>query len=631
MAMRMQKCSLKEMIWNSFPVVERDIMNVFSTFKFRIICVIAALIVAVSIFLTYTSIRQIHQVSENVFGDQGRIVLDKASKVIDAERFSNLAASLDRNDPYYDILYEKLYEIKQFYSCRFLYTMTRVNGTEFAYVVDGSTVETDEENFSPIGTIEDISSYGEAPFDCYDNMRFAASHIENQEDWGKTISVYSPIMYNGKIVGMLACDFDAEKLSATIDHSSRNMIIGCAICLVVVILAMWLYIGNFFRKIARVSNAMDVISSGARDLTARVQVSGNNEISMLASSCNKVMASLQEVIGAEKKSVEGLALNSHELMNQTSQNLSAIATADESVTEIYEKAQAQSSLIDKAISVINEYVKSVNELDGKTKAQENAIEESSQSVDAIMDNIKVLTNALENISEEYKKIVIDTRDGREKQKIVVDKISQVQELAENLNSANSVITQISSQTNLLAMNAAIEAAHAGTAGKGFSVVAEEIRKLSETSATQTKSVSELLEAIESSIAGIANASDNSTQSFDVLGERIRTLDNDIINIREKIERQSEEGRKIKEMMGIISDASNMISQSSGMIKKKNKVLESHIEELHSSANEILMGSEVSKEYLKRMQESTSRSADKSRQNLGLCEEVRSIVNSYKTV
>lgn len=438
-------------------------------------------------------------------------------------------------------------------------------------------------------------------------------------------------MYNGKIVGMLACDFDAEKLSATIDHSSRNMIIGCAICLVVVILAMWLYIGNFFRKIARVSNAMDVISSGARDLTARVQVSGNNEISMLASSCNKVMASLQEVIGAEKKSVEGLALNSHELMNQTSQNLSAIATADESVTEIYEKAQAQSSLIDKAISVINEYVKSVNELDGKTKAQENAIEESSQSVDAIMDNIKVLTNALENISEEYKKIVIDTRDGREKQKVVVDKISQVQELAENLNSANSVITQISSQTNLLAMNAAIEAAHAGTAGKGFSVVAEEIRKLSETSATQTKSVSELLEAIESSIAGIANASDNSTQSFDVLGERIRTLDNDIINIREKIERQSEEGRKIKEMMGIISDASNMISQSSGMIKKKNKVLESHIEELHSSANEILMGSEVSKEYLKRMQESTSRSADKSRQNLGLCEEVRSIVNSYKTV
>lgn len=129
MAMRMQKCSLKEMIWNSFPVVERDIMNVFSTFKFRIICVIAALIVAVSIFLTYTSIRQIHQVSENVFGDQGRIVLDKASKVIDAERFTNLAASLDRNDPYYDILYEKLYEIKQFYSCRFLYTMTRVNGT----------------------------------------------------------------------------------------------------------------------------------------------------------------------------------------------------------------------------------------------------------------------------------------------------------------------------------------------------------------------------------------------------------------------------------------------------------------------------------------------------------------------
>ena len=106
-------------------------------------------------------------------------------------------------------------------------------------------------------------------------------------------------------------------------------------------------------------------------------------------------------------------------MNQTSQNLSAIATADESVTEIYEKAQAQSSLIDKAISVINEYVKSVNELDGKTKAQENAIEESSQSVDAIMDNIKVLTNALENISEEYKKIVIDTRDGREKQKVIM--------------------------------------------------------------------------------------------------------------------------------------------------------------------------------------------------------------------
>jgi len=605
-------------------------MSVFSSFKFKVTIGIATLIFAISVVLTRTSIIEIKKVSVEVFESQGTLVLEKASSLIDPGKFEKLSKSLDRDDPYYDELYSKLYEIKQLYSCRFLYTMACVEGKNFAYVVDGSAEEDDEENFSPIGTVEDITSYGDSPFICLDKQIMTISDIEDQEGWGKTITVYSPIVKNGKSVGFLACDFDATSLAATRGKAITVLSSLCFFSLFFSIILLWIYIRNFFKKITKVTNAMNVISTGAKDLTARIEFSGNNEITSLASSCNKVMNGLQEMIRAEKVSIDGLSQNSYELMNQNEENLNAISEADDSVQDIYKKAQIQNDLSQKAMGVIEDFVVAVSDMDDKTKAQENAIENSTRSVNEIMSNIQILNSSLEQVSLEYKKIVEDTSVGREKQTLVSEKISQIQNLASNLNSANVVITQISSQTNLLAMNAAIEAAHAGAAGQGFSVVAEEIRKLSETSAVQTKSVNDLLKDIENSIKGIAESSVASSKAFDALGERIQALDSSILEIKDRISIQNSEGKKIEEMMNILSEAANTISRGSGSMKEKNTILEEQICRLNESANQILTSSDASRENLQKMKEIATITNNQSQENLKLCEEVKSMVDSYKT-
>ncbi len=605
-------------------------MKFYSSLKFRFIVIIAALIVSINVIFTVFSARHIQKTGETVFAEQGKLVVSTAMESIDAKRFYELSRTMDRSDPYYHELYEKLFALKKFFFCRYLYTMVQVSGTDFAYVVDGSSTEDDESNFSPIGTVEDIESYGNLPFVCLEKKIITCSKIEDQEDWGKIVSVYAPIVLDGKSVGLVGCDFDAVSLSRTINSSILRMVMLCAVCLCVSVSVVFVFIRNFFDRIGKVSKAMDVISTGAKDLTARIKVSDESEIGCLAGSCNRVMESLQEMIRVEKESVENLAHNSGELLRQNEENLGIISTADKSVADIYSRARIQNELSESAIQVIEEFIGSVVELDSKAKSQTGAIEKSCESVNKIMSDIVLLNDSLENISLEYRKIVDDSAVGKEKQNSVTVKVSGIQELAKNLNSANAVITHISSQTNLLAMYAAIEAAHAGESGKGFSVVAEEIRKLSETSAAQTKSIKILLKDIENSINDIVAASSNSSEFINQLGDRIKSLDKAIREIKMKIGAQSQEGRQIDSMMKVIADAANQISESSGLMKENNSRLENQIMELHSSANAILESSDTSRQYLMQMESNAKKSARQSQENVTLSSVVQGLVNSYKT-
>ena len=122
------------------------------------------------------------------------------------------------------------------------------------------------------------------------------------------------------------------------------------------------------------------------------------------------------------------------------------------------------------------------------------------------DNITSVNSSVEKMAESFGQLLENSKIGSKKQENVNEKIKQIESQSKILQDANQAIGSIASQTNLLAMNAAIEAAHAGESGKGFSVVADEIRKLSETSTVQSKTISEQLKKIQNSIHDIISAS-----------------------------------------------------------------------------------------------------------------------------
>ena len=605
-------------------------MRFVRTYKVKFTLVVALFIALISLSITLLAVARIKAVAVESFSSQGIELVRRLSREIDGERFQRLARTMSEQDPYYDELYQTLYAAKQQSNCSFLYTMVPTGGNNFTYVVDGSTTPDDEENFSPLGTEEDLTSYGKYPHQVLSERSIVCSKIEKQEGWGYAITVYAPIILSGSAIGFLACDFAADEIMSIIASARFIMILVSGVLAIVCLAILYGWISLFFSRLKSVSSRMSEIAGGASDLTARIPTSGNNELSDISISCNSIIQKLQEMISTQKQAVTRLSENSRKLLTQNKESSNLIDTAGGSIGEICGKAQNQKDMTGEAADTIEFIVGVATSLDQKAHEQKSAVETSFQAVEQIAENIEETNETISKVSSEYAGIVSRSHDGREKQTQVTEKITVIEELTKKLSEANRVISEISSQTNLLAMNAAIEAAHAGEAGRGFSVVANEIRTLATNSDTQTKSIKELIENIENAVKEMVEASTKSSLSFNALEQGIRSMDSSLKNVSAKINAQAEESKKIQQMIDVIASSSESISDSSGQLKGKNSLLEEQIKELRMRASEILTSSHDATENLDKIKNFARDTASQSEENLSLSESVKNIVDSYKT-
>jgi methyl-accepting chemotaxis protein len=157
---------------------------------------------------------------------------------------------------------------------------------------------------------------------------------------------------------------------------------------------------------------------------------------------------------------------------------------------------------------------------------------------------------------------------------------------------------IASQTNLLSMNAAIEAAHAGEAGKGFSVVAEEIRKLAESSSAQSKTISAVLKKIKGSIDKVSESTGNTLVRFEVIDSDVKTVSEQEENIRDAMEEQNEGSKNILDAVGnlneitmkVKAESEEMLDGSREVIKESRN-LDHVTQEITGGINEMATGAE----------------------------------------